>query len=220
MTIIIAEAGVNHNGNMDLAFRLVEAAAQAGADVVKFQTFQAQELATVQADKAAYQKKTTGVTDSQLSMLRKLELTPEQHHELIAHCQACGIEFLSTAFDLVSIDLLASLNLRRWKIPSGEITTLPYLRKLGSLKQSVILSTGMANLGDIEAAIDVLEEAGTCRDQITVMHCTTEYPAPLNEVNLRAMQTIAQSLGCGGLLRSHRWYRCAYCCCGHWCNRD
>ena len=125
MTIIIAEAGVNHNGNMDLAFRLVEAAAQAGADVVKFQTFQAQELATVQADKAAYQKKTTGVTDSQFSMLRKLELTPEQHHQLIAHCQACGIEFLSTAFDLASIDLLASLNLRRWKIPSGEITTLP-----------------------------------------------------------------------------------------------
>lgn len=195
MTIIIAEAGVNHNGNMDLAFRLVEAAAQAGADVVKFQTFQAQELATVQADKAAYQKKTTGVTDSQFSMLRKLELTPEQHHQLIAHCQACGIEFLSTAFDLASIDLLASLNLRRWKIPSGEITTLPYLRKLGSLKQSVILSTGMANLGDIEAAIDVLEEAGTCRDQITVLHCTTEYPAPLDEVNLRAMQTIAQSFG-------------------------
>ena len=114
---------------------------------------------------------------------------------MIAHCQACGIEFLSTAFDLASIDLLASLNLRRWKIPSGEITTLPYLRKLGSLKQSVILSTGMANLGDIEAAIDVLEEAGTCRDQITVLHCTTEYPAPLDEVNLRAMQTIAQSFG-------------------------
>ena len=192
-TLVIAEAGVNHNGDLNLAFRLVEAAAQAGADVVKFQTFQAQELATDQANKAAYQKDATGGSESQLTMLQKLELTPEHHVQLIDHCKCCDIGFLSTAFDPVSIDLLASLNLQHWKIPSGEITNLPYLRKIGSLKQPVILSTGMANLGDIEAAIDVLEQAGTSRNQITVLHCTTEYPAPLNQVNLRALQTIAQA---------------------------
>lgn len=194
-TLVIAEAGVNHNGDLELAFLLVEAAAQAGADVVKFQTFQAQELATAQADKAAYQKETTGEAETQLGMLQQLELTPEQHLQLIDHCRGCGIEFLSTAFDPVSIYLLASLNLKHWKIPSGEITNLSYLRKIGSLKQPVILSTGMANLGEIEAAIDVLEQAGTSRDQITMLHCTTEYPAPLDEVNLRAMQTIAQAFG-------------------------
>ena len=187
--LVIAEAGVNHNGDFNLAIQLVEAAAKIGADVVKFQTFQAQELATSQAAKAAYQKVTTGNADSQLSMLKSLELTPQQHLQLIDHCQACGIEFLSTAFDSVSIDLLASLNIKRWKIPSGEITNLPYLRKIGSFKQLVILSTGMANLGEIEAAIDVLEQAGTLREQITVLHCTTEYPA-LDEVNLLAMQQL------------------------------
>lgn len=194
-TLVIAEAGVNHNGDLQLAFQLVEAAAQAGADVVKFQTFRAQGLATDQADKASYQKETTGGSENQLTMLQKLELTPEHHVQLIDHSQACGIEFLSTAFDPVSIDLLASLNLKRWKIPSGEITNLPYLRKIGSLKRPVILSTGMANLGEIESAIDVLEQAGASRNQITVLHCTTEYPAPLNEVNLRAMQTISQAFG-------------------------
>ena len=194
-TFVIAEAGVNHNGDLKQAFQLVQAAAQAGADVVKFQTFRAQELATAQADKAAYQKETTGEVQNQLAMLQKLELNLEQHLQLIDHCEACGIEFLSTAFDPASINLLASLNLQRWKIPSGEITNLPYLCKIGSMKQPVILSTGMARLGEIEAAIDVLEQAGTSRDQITVLHCTTEYPAPLDEVNLRAMQTIAQALG-------------------------
>ena len=194
-TLVIAEAGVNHNGDLQLAFQLVEAAAQAGADVVKFQTFQAQGLATAQADKASYQNETTGKVEGQLAMLQKLELTPVQHLQLIDHCRACGIEFLSTAFDPVSIDLLASLKLKCWKIPSGEITNLPYLRKIGSLKQPVILSTGMANLGEIEAAIDVLEQAGSSRDQITVLHCTTEYPAPLDEVNLRAMQTISHAFG-------------------------
>ena len=194
-TLVIAEAGVNHNGELKLAFQLVEAAAQAGADVVKFQTFQAQELATSQADKTDYHNETTGESESQLAMLLKLELNPEQHLQLIEHCQSFGIEFLSTAFDPFSIDLLTSLNLQRWKIPSGEINNLPYLRKIGSLKQPVILSTGMANLGEIEAAIDVLEHAGTSRDQITVLHCTTEYPAPLDQVNLRAMQAIAQAFG-------------------------
>ena len=194
-TLVIAEAGVNHNGDLKLAFQLVDAAAQAGADVVKFQTFRAQELATSQAVKAAYQKENIGEAESQLAMLQKLELNPEQHLRLIDHCKARGIEFFSTAFDLGSIDLLASLCLQRWKIPSGEITNLPYLRKIGSIKQPVILSTGMANLGEIEAAINVLEQAGTSRVQITVLHCTTEYPAPLDEVNLRAMQATAQSFG-------------------------
>lgn len=194
-TLVIAEAGVNHNGDLNLAFRLVEAAAQAGADVVKFQSFQARELATDQANKAAYQKEATGRSENQLTMLQKLELTPEHHVQLIDHCKSCNIGFLSTAFDPVSIDLLACLNLQLWKIPSGEITNLPYLRTIGSLKKPVILSTGMANLGEIEAAIDVLEQVGTTRDQITVLHCTTEYPAPLNEVNLRAMQTVSQAFG-------------------------
>ena len=194
-TLVIAEAGVNHNGDLNLAFQLVEAAAQAGADVVKFQTFQAQELATEQADKAAYQKETTVEAETQRGMLQKLELTPDQHLQLVYHCRDYGIEFLSTAFDPASIDLLSSFNLQRWKIPSGEITNLLYLRKIGSLKQPVILSTGMANLGDIEAAIHVLEQAGTNRDHITVLHCTTQYLAPLDEVNLRAMQTIAQAFG-------------------------
>lgn len=194
-TLVIAEAGVNHNGDLSLAYQLVEAAARAGAHVVKFQTFQAKKLATGKADKASYQKETTGQDEGQLSMLKKLELSPEQHLQLINHCQAFGIEFLSTAFDPVSVDLLASLNLKRWKIPSGEITNLPYLRKIGSLKQPVILSSGMANLGEIEAAIDVLEDVGTSRDQITVLHCTTEYPAPLDEVNLCALQTISRAFG-------------------------
>ena len=194
-TLVIAEAGVNHNGDLKLAFRLVEAAANAGADVVKFQTFRSHELATVEADKAAYQLETTGEGQDQRSMLKKLELTFEQHLQLIDYSQACGIEFLSTAFDFGSIDFLTSCKLKRWKIPSGEITNLPYLRKIGVLNQSVILSTGMATLGEIESAIDVLEKAGTCRDQITVLHCTTEYPAPLDEVNLSAIQTIAHAFG-------------------------
>ena len=186
---------MNHNGDLNLALRLVEAAANAGADVVKFQTFVSEEIATDQAEKAKYQKQTTESAESQLEMLQKLELTTEQHIQLQDHCKKCAIEFLSTAFDLESIDMLKSLNIKRWKIPSGEITNLAYLRRVGFQKQPVILSTGMANLGEIEAAIDVLEQAGTRRDQITVLHCTTEYPAPFDEVNLRAMQVIGQAFG-------------------------
>ena len=195
MTLIIAEAGVNHNGDLKLAFELVEAAARAGADVVKFQTFKAQDLATAYADKAAYQKQTTGVTESQISMLKKLELKSDWHWKLIDHCKSCGIEFLSTAFDVSSVDFLESLTPRRWKIPSGEITNLPYLRKIGSFNRPTILSTGMANLGEIESAIAVLEQAGTCRKLITVLHCTTEYPAPIDEVNLLAMNSIGLAFG-------------------------
>jgi N,N'-diacetyllegionaminate synthase len=194
-TLVIAEAGVNHNGHLQLAKQLVDAAAAAGADVVKFQTFQANHLATERAEQAAYQQQALGQTQSQQAMLQQLELKPEQHGQLIEYCQQQDIEFLSTAFDPPSIQLLASLQLKRWKIPSGEITNLPYLRQIGAMCQPVILSTGMANLGEIEAALTVLEQTGTPRSQITLLHCTTEYPARPEEVNLRAMQTIAQAFG-------------------------
>lgn len=194
-TLVIAEAGVNHNGDLQLAMDLVSAAADAGADVVKFQTFKANQLSTGLAEQAAYQQQALSQVQSQLAMLDRLELNPEQHIRLIEHCQQRSIEFLSTAFDPPSIQLLSALRINRWKIPSGEITNLPYLRQIGSKVQSVILSTGMANLGEIEAALDVLEQAGTPRNQITVLHCTTEYPAPPKEVNLRAMQSIAQAFG-------------------------
>ena len=194
-TLIIAEAGVNHNGDMQLAKQLIDAAAEAGADVVKFQTFQADQLATYKAPKAIYQQQTTGKTENQQEMLQRLELSFDQHQQLISHCRNSDIEFLSTAFDDPSIDLLNKLNLKRFKIPSGEITNLPYLRRLGGLGKPLILSTGMANMGEIEAALAVLETAGTNRAQITVLHCTTEYPAPMAEVNLRAMQTIGKAFG-------------------------
>jgi N,N'-diacetyllegionaminate synthase len=194
-TLVIAEAGVNHNGDLQLAKQLVCAAAAAGADVIKFQTFQATQLSTKHAEQAAYQQRALGQSQSQLAMLQELELKPELHGQLIEHCQQQGIEFLSTAFDSPSIKLLASLHLKRWKIPSGEITNLPYLRQIGAQDQPVILSTGMATLGEIEAALAVLEQAGKPRSEITVLHCTTEYPTPPVEVNLRAMQTIAQAFG-------------------------
>lgn len=194
-TLVIAEAGVNHNGDLQRAKQLVDVAAAAGADVVKFQTFQANQLATERAKQAAYQQQALGQSQSQLAMLQQLELKPEQHSQLIEHCQRRGIQFLSTAFDPPSIQLLAALQLKRWKIPSGEITNLPYLRQIGRQGQPVILSTGMANLGEIEAALDVLEQAGTPRSRITVLHCTTEYPAPPEEVNLLAMNTIAKAFG-------------------------
>jgi N,N'-diacetyllegionaminate synthase len=189
-TLVIAEAGVNHNGNIDIAKKLVNAATEAGADVIKFQTFQAGGLVTAHAEQAAYQKKALKNTEGQMKMLKKLELSPEQHDELIRHCEERKIEFLSTPFDIASIGLLASRNPRRWKISSGEITNLPFLREIGKQGQQVILSTGMASLGEIEAALMVLEKSGTHRNKITVLHCTTEYPAPVEEVNLRAMKTI------------------------------
>ncbi len=194
-TLVVAEAGVNHNGDLKLAKKLVDAAAQAGADVVKFQTFQASQLATERAEQAAYQQQALGQSQGQLAMLQQLELKPEQHGELIEYCKQRRIEFLSTAFDFPSIELLVSMKLKRWKIPSGEITNLPFLRQIGCQGRPVILSTGMANLGEIEAALDVLEQVGTSRSQITVLHCTTEYPAPSEEVNLRAMTTIAEAFG-------------------------
>lgn len=195
LVLIIAEAGVNHNGDLRLAKQLIDAAAEAGVDLVKFQTFNADRQVTHSAKKADYQTLTTGSKESQHEMLRRLELTDAMHEELIAHCTACNIGFFSTGFDIESIDLLLSLGQNHFKIPSGELTNLPYLRHIGQLGKEVILSTGMATLGDIEAAIDVLEQAGTARAQITVLHCTTEYPTPMNEVNLRAMQSIHAAFG-------------------------
>jgi N,N'-diacetyllegionaminate synthase len=194
-TLIIAEAGVNHNGDISLARQLIDAAADAGADLVKFQTFNASRQVTRVAKKADYQTQTTDCNESQHDMLQRLELTEAMHHELIAHCSARKIGFFSTGFDIDSIDLLQSLGQEHFKIPSGEITNLPYLRHIGRLGNTTILSTGMATLGDIEAAIDVLEQAGTPRSKITVLHCTTEYPTPMVEVNLRAMQSIQSAFG-------------------------
>lgn len=189
-TLIIAEAGVNHNGNMVMARELVDAAADSGADLVKFQTFSADRLATAYAGKSDYQKRATDAGESQHAMLRRLELTREMHEALIAHCTARGIRFFSTAFDAQSLDLLLSLGLDRFKIPSGELTNLPYLRHVGRFAKPLILSTGMASLGEIEAALHVLEVSGTPRGNITVLHCTTEYPTEMAEVNLRAMLSI------------------------------
>ena len=192
-TIIIAEAGVNHNGSLTIAKRLIEEAAKAGADYIKFQTFVTEKLVSKEAKQADYQKNNLQKECSQFEMLKELELSLNDHYALIEYCTQLKIAFFSTAFDLDSIDLLSKLNLSMWKIPSGEITNLPYLQKIGSFNKPIILSTGMATLGEIEAAIEVLEKSGAPRDQITVLHCTTEYPAPVNGVNLKAMTTIAEA---------------------------
>ena len=188
---IIAEAGVNHNGSLDVAKQLVEAAAESGVDAVKFQTFTADNLVSKDAPKAGYQTQTTSKSESQYEMLKSLELNEQAHKELISYCSQLGIEFVSTPFDHKSIDLLDSLGLETFKIGSGEVTNLPYLRKIGALNKQVILSTGMADLGEVEDALQVLEEAGTVRAKITVLHCNTEYPTPMQDVNLRAMQTMS-----------------------------
>jgi N,N'-diacetyllegionaminate synthase len=188
--LIIAEAGVNHNGDIKLARQLVDVAAEAGADLVKFQTFTADNLVTINAKKANYQNQTTNESESQHTMLHKLELSRDTHLMLIEHCKSRDIQFFSTGFDTESVDLLVELGLNRFKIPSGEITNLPYLRHIGRYGKPVILSTGMANQKEIEAALNVLEQAGTSRKCITVLHCNTEYPTPMTDVNLRAMLTI------------------------------
>ena len=194
-TLIIAEAGVNHNGSQKLARELIQVAAEAGADLIKFQTFAADRLVTGSAKKADYQLVTTEAQESQHEMIRKLELSREIHEELIEYCQQCGIGFFSTGFDIQSVSLLAELGLDRFKIPSGEITNLPYLQHLGSYGKPIILSTGMAKLGEIEAALEVLEASGTAREKVTVLHCNTEYPTPMEDVNLRAMCAIREALG-------------------------
>lgn len=193
--LIIAEAGVNHNGDIDLAKKLVDVAAEAGADLVKFQTFRAADLATNAAQMAAYQKVASGEQRNQLAMLRQLELSPEAHRVLIDYCKERGIGFFSTAFDASSIELLRGLGQRLFKIPSGEITNLPYLRHIGRLGNEVILSSGMATMGELKEALEVLEQSGTSRNNITVLHCTSEYPTPMQNVNLRALQSIQTTLG-------------------------
>lgn len=194
-TLIIAEAGVNHNGDLESARRLVDAAADAGADAVKFQTFRADRLVTPTASKAPYQAQGTDPAESQYVMLRRLELTREMHEALIVHCASRGIAFFSTAFDTDSVDMLLDLGQDRFKIPSGEITNLPYLRHVGRYGKPVILSTGMATLDEVGAALQILEQAGTPPSRITVLHCTTEYPTPMADVNLRAMLTIRDAFG-------------------------
>jgi N-acetylneuraminate synthase len=194
--LIIAEAGVNHNGSLEIAKRLIEIAADAGVDVVKFQTFKASNIVSSIAKKADYQKENMkyDTNDSQFSMLKKLELTHSDHIMLIEHCKKHNINFLSTAFDLESIDMLVGFGLEQYKIPSGEITNLPYLQKIGKLKKEIIISTGMSTLEEVEDAISVLMENGTERKKITVLHCNTEYPTPMQDVNLRAMLTLKQRL--------------------------
>ncbi|MBU2494643.1 MAG: N-acetylneuraminate synthase [Bacteroidetes bacterium] len=192
-TFIIAEAGVNHNGSIELAFKLIDAAKEAGSDAVKFQSFKADKLVSIKAEKAEYQKQTTDVSESQYEMIKKLELSVDDHKKLIEYCSKIGIQFLSSPFDLESIDLLNELGLVIFKIPSGEITNLSYLKKIGKLKKNVILSTGMTDLGEIEDALDVLTGNGTDLKNITVLHCNTEYPTQFEDVNLTAMLTIKKA---------------------------
>ena len=187
---IIAEAGVNHNGDIKLALKLIDVAAAAGADAVKFQSFKASNLVTKEAGKADYQLETTNSLESQLEMLKQLELTEVEQTKLFTYCQSKGIQFLSSAFDEESAQFLNTLGLTIFKIPSGEITNLPYLRTIGSFKKKVILSTGMSTLSEIEEAVDILTREGTSHQDITLLHCTSEYPAPFDEVNLQAMLTL------------------------------
>lgn len=187
--LIIAEAGVNHNGSIEIAKQLVDKAVEAGVDVIKFQTFKAEKLVSKSAKQAEYQKKNIGseADDSQYNMLKKLELSEQDHQTLINYCQQKGIKFFSTAFDLESIDYLHSLNLGLWKIPSGEITNYPYIKKIAQYGEPVILSTGMCELDDVSAAMNALIKNGVKQNQITILHCNTEYPTPYEDVNLKAM---------------------------------
>lgn len=194
--LIIAEAGVNHNGSMHIAKQLVDKAVEAGANIIKFQTFNSEKLVSKAAKQAEYQQRNIGKGDEgQLAMLKKLELSAENHQELLQYCQERNIRFWSTPFDMASIDFLHSLNIGLWKIPSGEITNYPYLKKIASFHEPIILSTGMCELSDIEAALNVLIEEGTNKDDITVLHCNTEYPTPFADVNLKAMLEIGNKFG-------------------------
>jgi N,N'-diacetyllegionaminate synthase len=194
MVTIIAEAGVNHNGSLDLAKSLVDIASESGADFVKFQTFRTEQVVTQNAEKAPYQKSSTGESESQFAMIKKLELSRAAHVELISYCEQKNIAFLSTPFDHDSIELLAELEVPLYKIPSGEITNLPYLRHVGKMGKPIIMSTGMATLFEVRKAVHVLEEAGVDKDDLTILHCNTEYPTPMRDVNLRAMLTIQDDL--------------------------
>jgi len=195
-TLIIAEAGVNHNGDMDIAEELIIKAAEGGADLIKFQSFVAEKMASKSADKAAYQKASSDTGSNQFEMLSKLQLTREQHVHLLNKCNKHGIGFFSSSFDLDSIEMLENLNFSNIiKVPSGELTNLPYLRKIARTRKQVLLSTGLCTLGDIESAINILEEAGTSRNKITVLQCTTDYPAAIEDVNLQAMLNMKATFG-------------------------
>lgn len=193
--LIIAEAGVNHNGSLEMAKRLIDVAADAGVDYVKFQTFKAEKLTSKQARMAEYQKKNTGDDESQLAMLKKLELSEQDHYELIRYCNQKGVKFFSTAFDGESVTFLHQLGLGLWKIPSGELTNYPYLKRIAQYHEPVILSTGMSDMNDVEAAMQVLLDNGVKKEQIVVLQCNTEYPTPYEDVNLQAMQTMRDKLG-------------------------
>ena len=192
--LIIAEAGVNHNGSMESAKRLIDVAVEASADYVKFQTFKAETLVTPNADKAEYQKGLTSADETQFDMIKKLELDRTAHEVLMDYCEQKGIKFLSTSFDHGSIELLAELDIPLFKIPSGEITNLPYLRHIGRMGKPIILSTGMSALDEVRTALTILIKAGAEKDNITILHCNTEYPTPVEDVNLKAMLTIGEEL--------------------------
>ena len=190
-TIIIAEAGVNHNGSIELAKLLIDEAVESGVDYIKFQTFKSENLVTRTAKQADYQKKNIGDSDnSQYNMLKELELSEEQHFELIEYCNKKGFKFFSTAFDMDSIDFLTSLNLGLWKIPSGELTSYPYVKKIASFGEPVILSTGMSSTEEISDTVNLLVSCGLPKEKITILHCNTEYPTPMCDVNLLAMNSI------------------------------
>ena len=191
-TLIIAEAGVNHNGDMELAKKLVKVAHEAKVDVVKFQTFVAEDLVTKSAEKATYQKEFSDESQFQLEMLQELELSAPQHQELKAFANTIGLEFLSTGFDIRSMEMLLALGIERIKIPSGEITNLPYLRFIASQQKEIILSTGMATMKEVDKALAVLVQGGAKLDDITVLHCTTNYPTLMHEVNLNAMVSLGR----------------------------
>ena len=192
--LIIAEAGVNHNGSIEMAKQLIDAAVVAGVDYVKFQTFKAEKLVTKEAKQAEYQQR-NAADDSQYAMLKKLELSQAQHEELVSYCKQKGVRFLSTAFDLESIEYLHSLHLGVWKIPSGEITNYPCLKKIAQYGEPVIMSTGMCSMDDVEQAISVLLKNGLTKEQITLLHCNTEYPTPMQDVNLKAMLQLRDEFG-------------------------
>lgn len=191
-TFIIAEAGVNHNGDMEIAKQLIDIAAEAGVDAIKFQTFKAENLASKDAAKAAYQMENTDVSESQFEMLKKLELSYEMHLELMQHCKEKKIEFLSTPFDIESLEVLMNLGISLIKIPSGEITNLPFLRAISKYNCPIILSTGMSDLEEIKEAIQVLKSNGN--ESISVLHCNTQYPTPFIDVNLNVLQTLKEEL--------------------------
>lgn len=192
--LIIAEAGVNHNGDIAQAKKLIDVAADAGVDYVKFQTFKASKLVTKSAGRADYQNLNTGNSDSQYEMLEKLELTEDAHFELISYCESKSIRFLSTGFDLDSLDFLNNIGIDLFKIPSGEITNLPYLRKIASFNKRVIMSTGMASMAEVQEAVAVLTQGGILKSDISIVHCNTEYPTPMEDVNLKAMNDIGDKL--------------------------